>query len=215
MNTLRRLSIGLVLGTAALASAAGTAGGVFEVRITLSTGSVPPVPPGAVVDPPASEPPIAGTNPPPPGLPGNPPPPDTVGGGPSPGQPLPPPAGPGPTGPVTPPVATIPQQQQQLLVPTKGTPPGICTGQTLLSGPGATVNVVCSLGQYVTIEPLVRPPFLFGEGGEQRFSFGPGSPLPRSLGGRLNMLLPTGTVTALRILNVSNLVSPLEMLVSF
>lgn len=212
MNTLRPLAFALVLGTAALASNAGTANGVFEVRITLSTGSVPPVPPGAVVDPPASEPPIAGTNPSSPGLPATPPTGGETGAGPTPGQPVPPPAGPGP---VSPPVATIPQQQQQLLVPAKGTPPGICTGQTLLSGPGATVNVVCSLGQYVTIEPLVRPPFLFGEGGEQRFSFGPGSPLPRSLGGRLNTLLPTGTVTALRILNVSNLVSPLEMLVSF
>lgn len=212
MNTLRPLAFALVLGTAAMASNAGTASGVFEVRITLSTGSVPPVPPGAVVDPPASEPPIAGTNPSSPGLPATPPPGGDTGAGPTPGQPVPPPASPGP---VSPPVATIPQQQQQLLVPTKGTPPGICTGQTLLSGPGATVNVVCSLGQYVTIEPLVRPPFLFGEGGEQRFSFGPGSPLPRSLGGRLNTLLPTGTVTALRILNVSNLVSPLEMLVSF
>lgn len=212
MNTLRPLAFALVLGTAAAASNAGTASGVFEVRITLSTGSVPPVPPGAVVDPPASEPPIAGTNPSSPGLPATPPPGGDFGAGPTPGQPAPPPSGPGP---VSPPVATIPQQQQQLLVPTKGTPPGICTGQTLLSGPGATVNVVCSLGQYVTIEPLVRPPFLFGESGEQRFSFGPGSPLPRSLGGRLNTMLPTGTVTALRILNVSNLVSPLEMLVSF
>lgn len=212
MNTLRSLCTGLALGATALASAAGTASGGFEVRITLSTGSVPPVSPGAVVDPPASEPPIAGTNPSAtnPGTPTQPP---AAGGsdagsGPTPAQPAAPPAGPD-----APPVATIPQQH--LLVPTKSTPPGICTGQTLLQGRGATVNVVCSLGQYVTIEPLVRPPYLFEATGQRRFSFGPSAPLPRSLGGRLNAQLPVGTVTALRILNVTDLVSPLEMLVSF
>lgn len=207
MKALRHLTLGIALGSLAFASAAGSANGLFEVRITLSTG-VPPVSPGAVVDPPAIEPPISGPNPSNPGQPGTPPPGGgDNGAGPTPGQPVTP-----PTGPVPPPVAVIPPQ---LLLPTQATPPGICTGQTLLNGRGATVNVVCSLGQYVTIEPLVRPPYLFEELGEQRFSFGPGAPLPRSLGGRLNPFLPVGTVTALRILNVSSLVSPLEMLVSF
>lgn len=213
MNVLRQLTLGLGLAGLALASAAGTASGVFEVRITLNgavvlppVAPVTPVSPITPVDP--AQPPVGGGHTPPP-----------TGGPGIPGSPLPvdpgAPTTPGnPGGPSVPPVASAPRPQ--LMVPgARGTPPGICTGQTLVNGPGATVNVVCSLGQYVTIEPLVRPPFLFDDGGEQRFSFGPASPLPRSLGGRLNSVLPVGTVTALRILDISALASPLEMLVSF
>ncbi len=104
---------------------------------------------------------------------------------------------------VTPPsiVATVP-------------PNGICTSHSGGSVGGATVSVVCSSGQFVSIEALPGQPFAQTHGGAYRFSFGPGLPLP-ALAANFSMNIGAGTVTALRILHVNGLEAPLEMLVSF
>lgn len=195
MQTLRSLAFGVAIGASAVVCLAGTASSFFQVNITLHTVAPvapvlpadPPSPGGGGIGPMPSDPPIS-----PPSVPG-----------PLPTQPtLPVPdtgAGGGGGLPVSPPVlsATVP-------------PNGICSSQAN----GATVRVVCSSGQFVSIDAVPGQPFTLTHGGTYRFSFGPGLPLP-ALASNLGLNIGAGTVTALRILSVSSGEAPLEMLVSF
>lgn len=203
MQTLRSLACGVAIGASAAVCLAGSASSFFQVSITLHT--VAPVFPGLPADPPPSgggggsnplpvvppvAPPIA-----PPGVPPAVP-------GPFPVQPGLPVADAGAGGglPIPPPPvlsATVP-------------PNGICSSQAS----GATVRVVCSSGQFVSIDAVPGQPFALTHGGTYRFSFGPGLPLP-ALASTLGLNIGAGTVTALRILSVSSGEAPLEMLVSF
>jgi len=228
----------LLLAPAVLASGcalAGQASGLFEVQITVhplgwtTPPPVSPVSPGSPGDPtgpgtPVSPPPGGGEGgqipilPGAPGTPGEAAPPPADGAGPV--------AGGGAAGGATPaqpgvPATVLESAIAQFMLPgRRATPPGICSGQAQRApnGSAATVNVVCSLGQYVTIEPVARQTWLDFEATERRFSFGPGAPLPRSLALQLNQRLLAGTVTALRISNLASARTPdsaLEMLVSF
>jgi len=195
MQTLRSLAFGVAIGASAVVCLAGTASSFFQVNITLHT--VAPVAPVLPADPPS--PGGGGISP----LPVAPPvsPPTTPG--PLPTQPTVPDAGAGGGPPLSPPLsppvlsATVP-------------PNGICSSQAS----GATVRVVCSSGQFVSIDAVPGQPFALTHGGTYRFSFGPGLPLP-ALASNLGLNIGAGTVTALRILSVSSGEAPLEMLVSF
>ncbi|MBX3589205.1 MAG: hypothetical protein KF796_21445 [Ramlibacter sp.] len=91
---------------------------------------------------------------------------------------------------------------------------GICTSQTDSDATHALVRVVCSTGQFVSIDPLPGRPFAGTHGGAHRFTFGRGVPVA-SLGPDLRFGIGAGTVTSLHILNLSGRETPLEMLVSF
>ena len=93
-------------------------------------------------------------------------------------------------------------------------PSGICTSASASGSTNATVRVVCSSGQFVSIEAAPGQPFAGTHGAAHRFNFGPGLPLP-AMAAAFGMNIGAGTVTALRILNVNGLDAPLEMLVSF
>lgn len=204
MNTLRALALGSALGLSAAVCAAGTSSAFFQVQITLHTGFVPPL----VIEPPVVTPPVVPVTPPsgggtpgvPPEVPGTAPTPpvDVVDGG---GTP-----------PVTvPPVVVAPPTSPIIAV----TPPnGICTSQSASNATQAVVRVVCSSGQFVSIESAPGRPFVGVHGGAFRFNFGPGLPAP-ALASNFNLGIGAGTVTALRIVHTGGSQSPLEMLVSF
>jgi hypothetical protein len=82
----------------------------------------------------------------------------------------------------------------------------------------AQVRVVCSTGQFVSIEPTPGAPFAGTHGGAYRYAFGPGESSAPALVGLSNFgaaRFGSGTVTAVRILNLIDSGGPLEMLVSF
>ncbi|MGY8905494.1 MAG: hypothetical protein ACKVIH_13190 [Burkholderiales bacterium] len=67
----------------------------------------------------------------------------------------------------------------------------------------------------MSIEPVPGQPFVGTHGGAYRFAFGPGAPLSPLLSGGNTLLGGSGTVTGLRLIDISGLESFLEMLVSF
>lgn len=92
----------------------------------------------------------------------------------------------------------------------------VCVSETLSAQTHAIVQVVCSSGQFVRIDPDPAKPFLGVHGGAFRHHFGllfeAGAPARLCcedlwFGG-------TGTVTSLRIYNPGG-AAPLELLVSF
>lgn len=120
--------------------------------------------------------------------------------------PLPPPSNPTSGGggggiPGTPPVAPV--------APTSG----ICTSQSHSDATNATVRVLCSNGQFVSIEPAPGRPFAGTHGGAFRYQFGPGHNV--AIGDPAAIHIGAGTVTALRIVSLHGSRAPLEMLVSF
>lgn len=205
MQILRSLAFGVAIGASAAVCLAGSASSFFQVNITLYTQAPPVVP--APPDPGGGDAPVV---PPPPGLPGQP------GPGPAP-EPLPGlPGAPGAgAGTSTPPPAVggLPDSPPPGLAGTVP-PNGICTSQAGGNAGAATVRVICSTGQFVSIDAVPGQPFALTHGGAYRFSFGPGLPLP-ALAANMSMNIGAGTVTALRILGVDGAQAPLEMLVSF
>lgn len=206
MNTLRSIALGSAIGMSAAVCVAGTASSFFQVQITLHTGIVtppvvPPLVPPVVTPPPVTPPGGGGAIPelPPDGPGPTPPTPiDVVDGGGTPPVTVPPVA-------VTPPAGPI----------VAGTPAtGICTSQSASNATQAVVRVVCSTGQFVSIEAAPGSPFVGAHGGAYRFNFGPGLPAP-ALASNFNLNIGAGTVTALRILHTNGSQAPLEMLVSF
>jgi hypothetical protein len=91
---------------------------------------------------------------------------------------------------------------------------GLCISEALSQETNALVNVTCSRGQFVTIEPAPDKPFLGTHGGAFRFYFdaqdrlamAPHQSFPSS---------GVGTITALRIYNADGQDGPLEMMVTF
>lgn len=100
----------------------------------------------------------------------------------------------------------------------RGTPAGICSSQAHRDDQEdqVTVSVVCSLGQYVRIEPIDLPAQAGVDASARRFAFGPTAPLPGRLARSLGQPVPVGTITSLRISNLTEVLEPaLQMLVSF
>jgi hypothetical protein len=202
MKTLRSIAIGTAIGMSAAVSVAGTASSFFSVQITLHTGIVTP----PVIGPPVIVPPA--------------PPPDNGGGGgatpepPSGGgsTPAPPPVDVADGNPPAPPPGVLPPTPGPVQVSAPST--GICTSQSASSATQAVVRVVCSTGQFVSIESSPGRPFVGTHGGAYRFNFGPGLPTP-ALASNFNLNIGAGTVTALRIVHTNGSQAPIEMLVSF
>lgn len=189
MHMMRALACAVAIGTASGASMAGTSGSFFDVRIILHTGlwTDPAMP-----DPLAPEP-----------------------GSPAPAPPMPNPVQPVPeTGGAPAPVPFLPAGSAPPPMGSAVPPNGICTSGAGASARGALVRVVCSTGQFVSIDALPGQAFAPVHGGAWRFAFGPGLPRP-GLAGQLGPNLGTGTVTALRLLLTPGADAPLEMLVSF
>ncbi len=200
MNSLRAVVLAAA-GASAGASLAGSTSSVFQVQITLHTGlAAPPVVAAPdPVGPPAPQPM-------PPGA-GSPVPPVVV-------APEPAPPGGGSPAPVPPVTAAPPAPSSGSAVAVRPAG-GICTSQTLSDSAQATVRVMCSTGQFVSIEPAPGRPFAGSHGGAYRFNFGPGLPFASGLASAGATQLGAGTVTSLRVMNLSSRESPVEMLVSF
>jgi hypothetical protein len=103
--------------------------------------------------------------------------------------------------------------------PTGVTPPGassdFCVSQSLSDATGAIVRVVCTSGQFVSIEPRPGSPFLGVHGGAFRFYFANGMPADlRFLGGTDPWIGP-GTVTSIRVKYLEDLDGIVEMQVGF
>lgn len=90
-----------------------------------------------------------------------------------------------------------------------------CISQSLSEHAQAEVQVACSSGQFVGIEPAAGKPFTGTHGSAYRYRL----PLTANVGGGVltqgDSWLGGGTITALRIYNVNGSDGPLEMLVSF
>ncbi len=200
MRLLRSLACGVAIGVSAAICMAGTSSAFFQVQIVLHTGL--PTPGAGGSGDPAPLPANPGG--------GSPPvvPPDIGAGNPLP-VPAPVPATPQPA---PPPVGAAPAPDPGLVASVP--PSGICTSASASGSTNATVRVVCSSGQFVSIEAAPGQPFAGTHGAAHRFNFGPGLPLP-AMAAAFGMNIGAGTVTALRILNVNGLDAPLEMLVSF
>jgi len=238
MQRLRGLFIGASLATLASAGFAGSSSSFFEVRIVLHNPLAVVEAPATPVPPVTPAPPTSPAPGTPPGSGGTLPNPPVVGGG---GNPPAPPAPPGGIAtPTLPPVTGGGGNVPTLPGPAPGTPPvagggpsvpvvtpgrpaiavttangGICTSQTFSDATNATVRVLCSTGQFVSIEPIPGRPFAGTHGGAYRYNFGPSHRLSVGLGDSAQLYIGTGTVTALRIMNLQGSEAPLEMLVSF
>jgi hypothetical protein len=90
-----------------------------------------------------------------------------------------------------------------------------CTSQSSSDAGNATVTVVCSIGQFVSIEPVPGTPFPGSYEAASRVNFGPENPLLTGLASEMNVSIGSGTLTALRMTTKEELGSPIEMLVSF
>lgn len=98
---------------------------------------------------------------------------------------------------------------------------GICTSASLSHTTNATVWVTCQGNQFVSIEPQPGKPFIGTHGGAHRFAFSQRAGLsgvPISFGQsvtELDAAVGQGTITALRVLNLTERDERLELLVSF
>ena len=91
----------------------------------------------------------------------------------------------------------------------------ICTHQLLSQLSNAIVKVVCSSGQFVSIEALPNRPFFGTQGGVHRYLFGPLSAIQRGPASESDPYAGTGTITSLQVINLHTLDTPLEIWVSF
>ncbi len=95
---------------------------------------------------------------------------------------------------------------------------GICISTSLSQQTNALVKVTCQGGQFVSIEPREGRQFLGVHGGAYRFTFSRAASIPASfLGGgtAVDDWIGQGTITALRVLNLTESDERLELLVSF
>jgi hypothetical protein len=94
---------------------------------------------------------------------------------------------------------------------------GVCISETLSAQTNAVVQVVCSSGQFVRIDPDPTRPFLGVHGGAFRYHFGTRYEIgpPDRLDGDELRYIGAGTVTAVRVYNPGSKTSLLELLVSF
>ena len=95
---------------------------------------------------------------------------------------------------------------------------GLCISSSLGQQLNVLVKVTCQGNQFVSIEPRAGRPFVGTHGGAFRFAFSNAAPMPPAfLGGgtAVDDWVGSGTVTALRVLNLTERDERLEMLVSF
>ena len=188
-------------------AASGTSG--FAVVITLNAGALPPLTPGPPAPPdqlpvdtgqsPVLLPPTAGpvviAPPPAPAV-------DTGAGTPS--MPV---SAPRPD-PAPAPAGMASASDSAVVSPMLMVTSGICTSLT----ERYRVQVVCSTGQFVSIEPSPGQVLEGAHGAAYRFAFGPDTTF---LTGFRNFRARSGTVTALRLTRAADSKTSLEMLVSF
>jgi hypothetical protein len=94
----------------------------------------------------------------------------------------------------------------------------ICTSQTRGNDHTALVEVLCSVGPFVSIAPAPGQEFEGTSGDPWRYDFGPQQPLRRAslaAGVSSTLDIDSGTLTALQVTNASGDGSALELLVSF
>lgn len=95
---------------------------------------------------------------------------------------------------------------------------GVCISTVLGQQTGAVVRVVCSTGQVVSIEAAPGTPVMAGvHGGAIRYSFGPGAMLApdTALTDSEQIYIGLGTITAMRVVDLTGRRERLEFLVSF
>lgn len=94
---------------------------------------------------------------------------------------------------------------------------GICISTTLSQQTNAVVRVTCQGGEFVSIEQLNGRPFAGTNGGAYRFSFTGVKAVPYGwlASDDLYDWVGQGTITALRILRLTERDERLELLVSF
>ncbi len=93
---------------------------------------------------------------------------------------------------------------------------GICLSSTLSEQANAMVKVTCRGHQFVSIEPRPGRPFIGVHGGAFRFTFSGVLSVGLQQGDSLlGDWLGNGTVTALRVVNLTQRDELLELLVSF
>ncbi|MBS7808034.1 hypothetical protein [Variovorax sp. PCZ-1] len=93
----------------------------------------------------------------------------------------------------------------------------ICVSTSLSQQTNALVRVTCQGNQFVSIEQNVARPFVGTHGGAYRFAFSGIGTVPAGLlhPGELDHWVGQGTITALRVLNLTERDERLELLVSF
>jgi hypothetical protein len=94
---------------------------------------------------------------------------------------------------------------------------GLCISTSLSQQTNALVKVTCQGGQFVSIEQREGRPFVGVHGGAYRYVFSGIGSLPADLirNGDLDDWIGRGTVTTLRVLNLTERDERLELLVSF
>jgi hypothetical protein len=94
-------------------------------------------------------------------------------------------------------------------------PVGICISTSLSQQTNALVKVTCQGRQFVSIEQREGRPFVGVHGGAYRFFFSRNTALPAFLQADSDLPIGQGTITALRVLNLTERDERLELLVSF
>ncbi|MBX7229221.1 MAG: hypothetical protein K1X48_06420 [Burkholderiaceae bacterium] len=92
---------------------------------------------------------------------------------------------------------------------------GLCTHQLDSQASNAIVKVVCSSGQFVSIQALPNRPFLGTQGGAHQFWFSPLSGVSAGFVSEVETYIGNGTVSFFRVINLNYLDGPLEMWLSF
>jgi hypothetical protein len=96
--------------------------------------------------------------------------------------------------------------------------PALCFSRALSQQTNALVRVTCQGNQFVSIEPQHGKPFVGTHGGTYRFLFNTthtGRSDSSNLGHLLEDRIGQGTITALRVLDLTETDERLELLVSF
>jgi hypothetical protein len=100
-------------------------------------------------------------------------------------------------------------------------PIGVCISTSLSQVTNASVRVTCQGNQFVSIEPQPGKPFFGTHGGAHRFAFSQRTGVSSGQVDfgqsvtELEAALGQGTITALRVLNLTENDERLELLVSF
>jgi hypothetical protein len=91
----------------------------------------------------------------------------------------------------------------------------VCTSESQSFALNAVVRVVCSTGEFVSIEPAPGTGFAGTYDVAQRLPFGPGT-APLGLRPEVRRMgIVAGTVTSLRVTSLGDREKPVHMLVSF
>jgi hypothetical protein len=92
---------------------------------------------------------------------------------------------------------------------------GVCVSQSLSDATGAIVRVVCTSGQFVSIEANPNGPFIGVHGGAFRHYFANGIPADLQFLGGTNPWIGPATVTSIRVKYLEDLDGIVEMQVGF